>query len=98
MPEFPGGTEGIREWLSKNITYPETAKANGLEGKVYISLVINSKGKVVFPKVVRGLSPELDAEALKLVTQMPEWKPAIQNGVPVSVSYTVPIKFSMSPQ
>ncbi len=98
MAEFPGGTEGIREWLSKNITYPETAKANGLEGKVYISLVINSKGKVVFPKVVRGLSPELDAEALKLVTQMPEWKPAIQNGVPVSVSYTIPIKFSISQQ
>ena len=98
MAEFSGGTEGIREWLSKNITYPETAKANGLEGKVYISLVINSKGKVVFSKVVRGLSPEFDAEALKLVTQMPEWKPAIQNGVPVSVSYTIPIKFSISQQ
>lgn len=98
MAEFPGGTEGIREWLSKNITYPETAKANGVEGKVYISLVINSKGKVVFPKVVRGLSPELDTEALKQISKMPEWKPAIQNGVPVSVSYTIPIKFSISQQ
>ena len=95
MAEFLGGNTGLREWLSKNITYPETAKANGLEGKVYISLVINSKGKVVFPKVARGLSPELDAEAIKLVSKMPEWKPAIQNGFPVSVSYVMPISFSM---
>jgi TonB family protein len=98
MAEFPGGTGGIREWISKNITYPEAAKAKGLEGKVYVSFVVNSKGKAVFPKVARGLSPELDAEALKLISQMPEWKPAFQNGIPVSISYTVPINFSLKQQ
>jgi TonB family protein len=95
MAEFPGGNDGLRAWVSKNTIYPNEAKTNGLEGKVYVSLVINSKGKVVFPKITRGLSPDLDAEALRLVSNMPDWKPALQNGYPVSVSYVMPISFSM---
>jgi len=95
MAEFPGGNDGLRDWMFKNTMYPDAAKTIGLEGKVYVSFVINSKGKSVFPKVTRGLSPVLDAEALNLISKMPEWKPAIQNGFPVSVSYVIPINFNL---
>jgi TonB family protein len=94
MPEFPGGIIAFREWVSKNTKYPE--KANKIEGKVYVSFFINSKGKAESAKIEKGLSPELDAEALKIVSQMPVWKPGKQNGIPVNVKYTTPIKFSAS--
>ena len=96
MPEFPGGIIAFREWVSKNTKYPE--KANKIEGKVYVSFFINSKGKAESAKIEKGLSPELDAEALKIVSQMPVWKPGKQNGIPVNVKYTTPIKFGMSQQ
>lgn len=91
--EYQGGITALGEWISQNMKYPE--KAKGLEGKVYVGFIINTKGKAVAAKIAKGLSPELDAEALRLVAQMPEWKPAKQNGVPVSVKYTLPIKFGM---
>ncbi len=94
MPEFPGGITAFREWVSKNTKYPE--KANKIEGKVYVSFFINSKGKAESAKIEKGLSPELDAEALKIVSQMPVWKSGEQNGIPVNVKYTTPIKFSAS--
>ena len=94
MPEFPGGVTAFREWIINNTKYPE--KANKIEGKVYVSFFINSKGKAESPKIEKGLSAELDAEALKIVSQMPAWKPGKQNGIPVNVKYTTPIKFSAS--
>jgi len=94
MAVYPGGEFALRKFLDENIKYPEEAVALGISGKVYIGFIVNSKGKVVFPKVVRGLSPELDKEAIKIVSQFPTWQPAIQNGTPVSMSYTVPIEFA----
>lgn len=96
MAEFPGGINGLMDWLSKNVKYPEAAKASGLQGKVYLSIVINSKGKAVFPKIARGLNSELDTAALQIVEKMPTWQPAIQSGVPVSVSYVLPIDFTIN--
>lgn len=94
MARFSGGDEGVSTWLHQNVKYPEKAITDGISGKVYVSFIVNSKGKVVFPKVIRGLSPELDNEALIVLSKMPNWQPATQNGTPVSVSYTVPIKFT----
>ncbi len=96
MPEFPGGVTAFRQWVSQNTKYPE--KANKIEGKVYVSFFINSKGKTESPKIEKGLSPELDAEALKIVSQMPAWKPGKQNGTPVNVKYTAPINFTLKQQ
>jgi TonB family protein len=93
MPQFPGGESALREWIAQNLNYPGNAKSNGIQGKVFVSFVVNKEGKTVDPKIVRGLDTDLDAEALRLVLQMPEWKAGRQGGVPVSVSYTVPINF-----
>jgi len=91
--EFPGGNQALNNWVSKNTVYPQAAKTKGLEGSVYISFIINTKGKPVDLKIQKGLSPELDTEALRVVTQMPDWKPAMQNDSPVCVRYTLPVRF-----
>jgi len=93
MPEFPGGVEALRNWVAKNTQFPQGAN---IEGKVYVSFVVNSKGKVVSPSIVKGLNSALDTEALRVISAMPLWKPGIQNGIPVNVKYTTPIKFSAS--
>ncbi|HZL10767.1 MAG TPA: M56 family metallopeptidase [Prolixibacteraceae bacterium] len=94
MPDFPGGNEALKEWISQNIEYPEDAKSKGIEGKVFVRFVVNSFGKVEGATIAKGISPELDAEALRVVSLMPEWTPGKQKGVPVCVAYTVPINFS----
>lgn len=93
MPLFPGGNEGMTEFIIQNITYPEKARQNSIQGTVYVSFIINKNGKVEKPEIVRGVSPELDAESIRVVEAMPDWKPGIQRGKPVSVRYTVPMNF-----
>ncbi|MFY9150468.1 MAG: M56 family metallopeptidase [Prolixibacteraceae bacterium] len=94
MPDFPGGNEGLREWISKNIKYPEVAKSKGIEGKVFVKFVVDDKGKVKNAKIVKSINSELDAEALRVVSQQPVWTPGKQRGVPVCVAYTMPVNFS----
>ncbi len=94
MPEFEGkGLEHARSYLQSQVKYPEAAKANGINGKVYISFVVNSDGKVENVKVVRGLEPSLDKEAVRVVSEMPKWTPGTQTGKAVNVAFTIPIKF-----
>jgi protein TonB len=93
MPEFPGGQEGLSEFLSQNLSYPPTAQKDSVQGTVYISFVINKNGKVANPQILRGVSPELDAECIRVIKAMPDWKAGIQRGKPVRVSYTVPMRF-----
>jgi len=95
MPKFPGGEMALREWINKNLKYPEEAKSKGIEGKIFVNFVVNSKGKTVNAKIARGLSPELDLEAINVVNQIPDWTPGKQKGIPVRVACTVPIKFSL---
>ncbi|HPJ79271.1 MAG TPA: energy transducer TonB [Prolixibacteraceae bacterium] len=95
MPEFPGGEAALRDFLVKNITYPEQARKDTIQGKVYVTFVVDATGKVVEPKVIRGVHPLLDQEALRVTERMPAWKPGKQKGVPVRVSYTLPVMFSL---
>ena len=75
MPEFPGGTEALKEYLDKNMKYPAEAKEKGIQGRVIVQFVVDEKGKVTSPKIVRSVDPSLDAEALRLIENMPQWTP-----------------------
>jgi len=93
MPEFPGGIKALRTFLAQAVKYPVVAQENGIQGKVYVNFVVNKDGTVSNAKIARGVDPALDAEALRVVSTLPKWKPGKQRGVPVRVSYTVPISF-----
>lgn len=95
LPVFPGGEEALRNWLAENIRYPEEAKSDSIQGKVYVTFVINEQGKVTETKLARGASPALDKEALRVVKEMPAWQPGKHKGKEVKVSYTVPIDFKL---
>jgi protein TonB len=95
MPEFPGGEQAMFKFLSKNVKYPQKARRKGTSGKVYITFVIDTTGSVNYVKAIKGVSPEIDAEAVRVVKLMPKWKPGYQNGRPVSVYCNLPINFSL---
>lgn len=93
MPEFPGGEAALRAFIAKSINYPVIAQENGIQGKVYVTFVVDKDGGISEAKVARGVDPSLDKEALRVVNMLPKWKPGKQRGKPVRVSYTVPISF-----
>ena len=93
MPQFLAGN--VQDYIARHVQYPEEALKNKVEGKVYVQFVIDTAGNVVEPKVIRGVSPELDAEALRVVSEMPAWKPGMQRGKPVRVSFTLPVIFKL---
>ena len=95
MPEFVGGQDELIKFLVKEIKYPENAKKNKTTGKVFVSFVVSSNGKVEQAKIVKAVDPELDAEALRVINLMPPWKPGTQHGKAVSVAYTMPIMFAL---
>lgn len=95
MPEFPGGMTGLMQHLSKNIRYPAEAHANNIQGRVVVSVIINTEGKVTNAKIVQGVAPSLDAEALRVTGTMPDWTPGTKDGKPVNVKYTFPVMFRL---
>jgi protein TonB len=95
MPEFPGGVVALRQYLANAVKYPVIAQENGIQGKVYVNFVVNKDGSVSNAKIARGVDPSLDAEALRVVSTLPKWRPGKQRGAPVRVSYTVPISFKL---
>jgi len=96
MPQFPGGDLQLKKWLAQNIKYPAKAAKEGIVGRVYVGFVVNKKGEIEDIKIMRGASPLLDAEALRVIGTMPKWEPGSQNGKIVKVSYTVPINFALN--
>ncbi|OFX57892.1 MAG: energy transducer TonB [Bacteroidetes bacterium GWA2_30_7] len=95
-PEFPGGEAALLKWIAQNTKYPEMAKENGIQGRIFVGFVIDKTGKVTEVKILRGVDPYLDKEALRVVNNMPSWSPGKQRGKPVKVSYQVPIKFTLN--
>lgn len=93
--EFPGGVEALYEYIKAEMKYPAEALRDSAQGRVTISFKISMTGKVGYARVVRGRHPALDAEALRIVKNMPKWKPAIKNGKPVGVEYILPIQFKL---
>ena len=96
MPEFPGGMAECMKWLGQNIKYPAEAKEKGVQGRVIVQMVVEKDGTITNAKVVRGVDPLLDAEALRVVNQSPKWKPGMQKGEAVRVKYTLPIMFKLN--
>ncbi|MCG8699552.1 MAG: energy transducer TonB, partial [Bacteroidales bacterium] len=94
MPSFQGGDENtFRNWVQGNLVYPEIAQENGISGRVFVQFAVNSAGKVVDVKVVRGVDPALDKEVERVVKKSPGWTPGKQRGRPVKVQFTMPIVF-----
>ena len=94
MPGFKGGDlNEFRNWVFKNLKYPQIAQENGISGRVFVQFAVNSKGNVVDVKVVRGVDPALDAEAVRVIKSSPKWTPGKQRGRPVKVQFTFPVVF-----
>jgi TonB family protein len=96
MPVFQGGgPEAFRKFIAENLKYPETAKENRIEGRVFVEFVVKADGSVSDAIIVRGVDSSLDQEALRVVMASPEWTPGRQNGQPVDVAFTFPVMFRL---
>jgi len=96
MPSFGNGNpDEFRAWVNSNIQYPKIAADNGIQGRVYVQFIVAKDGSVRNPKVIRGVDPSIDKEALRIMGSSPKWNPGIQRGKPVNVSYTFPITFTL---
>lgn len=96
MPEYPGGEEALRKFIAKNLKYPQVAQENGIQGKVYVTFIVDKQGNVTKATIARGIDTALDKEALRVINSLPRWTPGKQRGLPVNVSFTVPINFVLN--
>ena len=96
MPEFPGGTKGLMNFLATNVKYPQVAVNNKTEGRVLVQFVVDKNGKVTKPKVVKSVSKELDEEAMRVVALLPDFIPGEKDGKKVPVFFTLPISFKLN--
>lgn len=94
-PTFPGGDAALMKYIADNTKYPEIAKENSIQGRVYIQFVIDKVGNVTKVTVAKGVDPYLDNEAMRVVKTLPKWTPGKQRGKPVPVTYIVPINFKL---
>ena len=95
MPEFPGGDKELYQFIADNVKYPAEAKEKGIKGRVFVNFIVEPDGSVSDIKVLRGIGGGCDEEAVRIVESMPKFKPGIQNGEAVRVSYTVPVIFRL---
>ena len=94
MPQFPGGDRAMLTYISDKIRYPRTGLLGRRTGTVIVSFIVGKDGIIRDVNVKRELHPVLDAEAVRVIKEMPDWVPGKQDGKPVPVIYTLPIKFS----
>ena len=96
LPKFKGGDHELLKWISEHTTYPETAKANGIQGRVVIRFAVDTDGRPKMASILKGVDPELDAEALRVVQSLPAFEtPGLIDGKPVPVWFSVPITFTL---
>jgi protein TonB len=95
MPMFPGGDIELLKYIGANVVYPEVAKENNIQGRVIVRFCVTSKGGVSQVSILKGVDPELDKEAIRVVNTLPTFKPGKQGGQPVPVWYMVPITFTL---
>ena len=95
-PGFEGGDESaFTKWVNSQIVYPESAKEAGKEGRVVLKFKVGKDGTVQNVRVIKSVDPELDAEAVRVVSSAPAWNPGMQNGEPVAVSYVFPVIYKL---
>ena len=95
MPSFPGGEGKLMEYVSKNIKYPQIARETGIQGRVFVNFVVEPDGSVSNVTVLRGIGGGCDEEAMRVVKNMPKWKPGKQRGKAVRVQYMLPVNFRL---
>lgn len=95
MPSYPGGPAALMQYLNNNIRYPESAKANGIQGRVTVQFVVEKDGRISEVRTMRSANAALDREAERIVRSMPKWIPGRQDGSPVRVKYFVPVVFRL---
>ncbi|MCL1942839.1 MAG: TonB family protein [Candidatus Azobacteroides sp.] len=98
QPQFPGGQSELMKYLSNNLKYPPAAAEQGIQGRVVVQFVVSKNGAISDVKVLQPLHPSCDKEAVRLISSMPKWIPGKQNGNPVNVYYTIPIRFKLQEQ
>ncbi|TKB96068.1 energy transducer TonB [Pedobacter cryophilus] len=96
MPEFPGGMQAWSKFLNRNLSYPTLAQQNDITGRVIVSFVVEKNGEISNLKILQGIGAGCDEEALRVIKKSPLWKPGLQNGKAVRVSYVIPIVFRMN--
>ena len=96
MPEYPGGPNEMMKYIQENIKYPQSAKDNKIEGRVYVSFVVEKDGSITNAAVMRGIDKECDAEALRVVASMPKWTPGQHKGEVVRTQFTIPIYYKFN--
>lgn len=93
QPEFPGGVEAMMRFIRDNIKYPTIAAESGIKGRVHLKFVVTKTGEIGDVQVIRGIDPNLDKEAVRVIQSMPKWIPGKQNGKPVNVYFSLPVNF-----
>ncbi len=95
-PGFPGGDEPRLKFLQKNIKYPQMAREMGIQGKVFVTFVIEKDGSLTNAKILRGIGGGCDEEIIRIVSIMPKWEPGIKDGKVVRTQFNMPVKFTLS--
>jgi len=93
MPAYPGGDKALIDWIGAEISYPNEAKEQHMEGKVFVSFIIGTDGSIESASIARGVHPLLDEEALRVVKGIKGFSPGLQRGKAVRVQYIVPVAF-----
>ncbi|SER11928.1 M56 family metallopeptidase [Pedobacter rhizosphaerae] len=96
QPEFPGGVRKFYEYLGASIRYPKKAKEDNVQGKVFLSFVVEKDGKLSDIRIIRGLSKELDEEAIRVLESSPNWNPGIVKGEPIRSRYNINVNFALN--
>ncbi|MGB0882403.1 MAG: energy transducer TonB [Vicingaceae bacterium] len=95
LPEYPGGSREMIKFIQKNVQYPDSAREENIQGKVYLTFVVDTTGKLDDISVIKSVHPSLDKEAIRVIKKMPKWKPGTQKGKPVRVKFNLPINFKL---
>lgn len=95
MPEFPGGMRAGLEFMARNLKYPTKAQEAGKQGRVIVQFIVQKDGSLSDLHVLCAVDPWLDAEAIRVISIMPKWKPGMQDGKAVAVKYTMPVTFAL---
>ena len=96
QPYFPGGQQGLMNWLASNLQYPKRSQQNDIQGRVIVKFVVNADGSIEQASVVKGVDKDLDAEALRIIRSMPKWIPGKKDGVAIRTYFTLPVTFKLS--
>lgn len=95
MPEYPGGEAAMRKFIGENLRYPKMEMDSNIQGKVVVGFIVDTHGRIRDVEVKQGASPGLDAEAMRVISTMPRWRPGQQQGKKVFVRYVIPIGFKL---